>query len=122
MANGAHNGGDSRASTGGPQVWKCIGCRTVAVCGGAPNGPQVSAIQKGCELIIGRPSRSKDVIDVGGGGRDSCTSMLRVLDENDRMLDTRFERDICAILWETFGDRAHRTFFIFRDLSRYRDC
>ena len=60
------------------------------------------------------PRCSKDVIDVGGGGRDSCTSMLRmsmlVLDEADRMLGMGFERDIRAIVWEAFGDRAHQSF------------
>ena len=93
---------------------KSVGCRTVAVYGGAPKGPQISAIQKGCELIIGTPGRISDVIDVRGGGRNSCTSMLRmsmlVLDEADRMLDMGFERDIRSIVWEAFGDRAHQTF------------
>ena len=86
---------------------KPLGCRAVAVYGGAKKGPQVAALQRGCELIIGTPGRIKDVIDTRGGGRDAACSMERmsmlVLDEADRMLDMGFEQDIRAIVWQAFG-------------------
>mmetsp|Transcript_83297 Transcript_83297/g.121939 ORF Transcript_83297/g.121939 Transcript_83297/m.121939 type:complete len:337 (-) Transcript_83297:192-1202(-) len=94
---------------------KSVNCRAVAVYGGAPKVPQVKAVKRGCELIIGTPGRIKDVIDVQGKGRDSCATMekmtMLVLDEADRMLDMGFERDIRAIVWEVFKERAHQTFF-----------
>jgi len=101
-------------STEAIKFGKCVRCRAVAVYGGAPKGPQVSAVQRGCELIIGTPGRIKDILDTQGGGRDACTSMERftmlVLDEADRMLDMGFERDIRAIVWQAFGKRTHQTF------------
>ena len=36
-----------------------VGCTAVAVYGGAPKARQVSALHRGCELIIGTPGRIK---------------------------------------------------------------
>jgi ATP-dependent RNA helicase DDX5/DBP2 len=41
-----------------------VGCRSVAVYGGAAKDTQVRALQRGCELIIGTPGRIGDVLDV----------------------------------------------------------
>jgi ATP-dependent RNA helicase DDX5/DBP2 len=94
---------------------KVLGLRPVAVYGGASKTQQVSALGRGCELIIGTPGRIKDIIDTRGGGRDgacSCDRMsMLVLDEADRMLDMGFERDIRAIIWQAFAQRAHQTYF-----------
>lgn len=92
---------------------RCVGCRAVAVYGGAARDRQVRSLQRGCELIIGTPGRIKDVLDTRGGGRDavcdvSYMSQL-VLDEADRMLDMGFEADIRAIVWRCFEDRGHQT-------------
>ncbi|KAJ1477712.1 P-loop containing nucleoside triphosphate hydrolase protein, partial [Baffinella frigidus] len=88
-----------------------VGCRAVAVYGGAAKDKQVSALQRGCELIIGTPGRIGDVLDVRGKGVESCVGLaalsMLVLDEADRMLDMGFEkpiRDIVAL------GRARQTF------------
>jgi ATP-dependent RNA helicase DDX5/DBP2 len=97
----------------------CVGCKSVAVYGGAARNAQVNALQRGCELIIGTPGRIKDVLDVRGGGASSCVKCgkmsIVVLDEADRMLDMGFERDIRSIVWQCFSDgrdayRPHQTF------------
>jgi ATP-dependent RNA helicase DDX5/DBP2 len=84
------------------------------VYGGAPKPPQVSALKRGCELIIGTPGRILDVLDVRGSGWTSAVSVERmnmlVLDEADRMLDMGFEPDIRAIVWHVFGERNRQSF------------
>jgi superfamily II DNA/RNA helicase len=94
---------------------KPLGCMAVAVYGGAPKDRQVSALRRGCELIVGTPGRIKDIIDTRGGGSHAACRVDRltmlVLDEADRMLDMGFERDIRAIVWQAFGERARQTFF-----------
>ena len=97
-----------------------VGCKSVAVYGGAAKTGQVHALLRGCELIVGTPGRIMDVLDVRGGGGSSCVKCGRmsfvVLDEADRMLDMGFERDIRNIVWQCFGDgpdgryRPHQTF------------
>ena len=97
----------------------CVGCKSVAVYGGAARTSQVSSLQRGCELLIGTPGRIKDVLDVRGGGSSSCVKCgkmsMVVLDEADRMLDMGFEHDIRSIVWQCFSDgpdscRPHQTF------------
>jgi ATP-dependent RNA helicase DDX5/DBP2 len=72
-----------------------VGCRAVAVYGGAAKDKQVRALKQGCELIVGTPGRISDVLDVKGGGKKSVCSVasmsMLVLDEADRMLDMGFE-------------------------------
>ena len=103
-----------------------LGCRAVAVYGGAPKWPQASALSRGCEIVIATPGRMMDMLDLhsssnspakGGGGKgggkggkgggkggggNAATSLERcqmlVLDEADRMLDMGFEKDIRAIV------------------------
>ena len=92
----------------------CVGCRAVAVYGGSKKGPQVKALQRGCELIIGTPGRIMDVFDVRGEGYESCVDVssmrVLVLDEADRMLDMGFEDDIRKIIWHAFEERKKQTF------------
>ncbi|KAJ1618596.1 P-loop containing nucleoside triphosphate hydrolase protein, partial [Pavlovales sp. CCMP2436] len=91
----------------------CVDCRAVAVYGGASKGAQLAALRRGCELIVGTPGRIGDMLDTRGGGAESCVDVSRcsmlVLDEADRMLDMGFERAIHAIVWHSFGERAHQT-------------
>ena len=54
----------------------CVGCRAVAVYGGGKKGPQVQALRRGCDLIIGTPGRIMDVLDVRGEG---CVLHLRAV-------------------------------------------
>jgi superfamily II DNA/RNA helicase len=91
-----------------------VGCRAVAVYGGAPKERQISALRRGCELIIGTPGRIKDILDTQSGFESAAVSTARlsmlVLDEADRMLDMGFERDIRAIVWQAFDERPRQTF------------
>jgi len=73
--------------------------RAALVCGGLPEGPQLTAIRKGARLIVATPGRLEDylargLVNLGG------VKML-VLDEVDRMLDMGFKpaiRRIAAVL------------------------
>jgi ATP-dependent RNA helicase DDX5/DBP2 len=84
-----------------------VGCRPVAVYGGASKERQVSALSRGCEIVVGTPGRVKEVLR-DGACRASRMSAL-VLDEADRMLDMGFERDIRSIVWSAFGERERQT-------------
>ena len=87
-----------------------LGLVSVAVYGGASRGPQVAALKRGCDVIVGTPGRIKDVLDVSGGGADAACSTgsmcMMVLDEADRMLDMGFERDIRYVAREACGTIA----------------
>ena len=91
-----------------------VGCRAVAVYGGASKYAQVRALRRGCDVVIGTPGRVMDVLDVRGHGAAACASVthlsMLVLDEADRMLDLGFERDIRSLAWHAFGERQRQTF------------
>ena len=79
-----------------------IGCRSVAVYGGAPKWSQAAELALGCEVVVATPGRMMDMLDLHGTSYtgaatslDDCATL--VLDEADRMLDMGFERDIRTI-------------------------
>jgi ATP-dependent RNA helicase DDX3X len=64
--------------------------------GGAPMGPQLRTIERGCHLLIATPGRLKDFID---RRRISLAEIEYLcLDEADRMLDMGFEPQIREII------------------------
>ena len=80
-----------------------LGCRAVAVYGGAPKWGQTAELQRGCEIIIATPGRMMDMLDLHGSSYSGAATSLAacellVLDEADRMLDMGFEKDIRAIV------------------------
>ncbi|KAK3281777.1 hypothetical protein CYMTET_10454 [Cymbomonas tetramitiformis] len=81
-----------------------IGCKAVAVYGGAPKWGQVQQLQRGADIVIATPGRMMDMLDLHGAGAGPSTSLkacnMLVLDEADRMLDMGFEWDIRTIVWE----------------------
>src|SRR5579884_335583 len=81
------------------------GIRVRAVYGGVAMEPQVKALAKGVELVIGTPGRLIDLME-----RDELqladVSML-VLDEADRMADMGFMPQVQKILYRIEGD--HQT-------------
>jgi len=81
-----------------------MGCRAVALYGGAPKATQANALQKGCEVIAATPGRLKDLLDIRGNGNNASTNLKKcsvlVLDEADRMLDMGFEQEIRSIVWQ----------------------
>eukprot|EP00045_Choanoeca_perplexa_P012086 m.130555 g.130555 ORF g.130555 m.130555 type:complete len:751 (+) comp15877_c0_seq4:153-2405(+) len=69
---------------------------STCVYGGAPYGPQESAIRRGLDVVIGTPGRLKDHLQKG----NLSLSELRflILDEADRMLEQGFVEAIDEIL------------------------
>lgn len=72
------------------------GLQTVALVGGQPAGPQLQALQRGAQLIVGTPGRTLDHLNNG----DAHFEKLKffVLDEADRMLEEGFADELDAIL------------------------
>ncbi len=75
------------------------GINVVAVFGGAPIEPQIKALKKGAQIVIGTPGRVMDhmrrrTLKLGA-------LKLAVLDEADEMLNMGFRNDMEAILGET---------------------
>ncbi|WP_158885394.1 DEAD/DEAH box helicase [Amycolatopsis anabasis] len=75
---------------------KHLGIRTLSVYGGRPYEPQIEALRKGVDLVIGTPGRLLDLAEQ----RHLVLGKVRglVLDEADEMLDLGFLPDIERIL------------------------
>ena len=69
---------------------------TAIVVGGRPMGPQVTAIRRGAQIVIGTPGRVIDLLRRGELSFDRTE--IVILDEADRMLDEGFRPDIERIL------------------------
>lgn len=70
--------------------------RIVPVYGGANINPQIRALQRGAQIVVGTPGRTLDLIRQGYL-KIRNLDML-VLDEADEMLDRGFKHDVDAIL------------------------
>ena len=70
--------------------------RSVAIYGGVSKGPQLAALRRGVEIVVGCPGRLLDHIDAGS--IDLSRVEVLVLDEADRMCDMGFLPDIRRIL------------------------
>ncbi|HEY4452859.1 MAG TPA: DEAD/DEAH box helicase [Pseudonocardiaceae bacterium] len=75
---------------------KHLGVRTVAIYGGRPYEPQVAALRKGVDLVIGTPGRLLDLAEQRHLVLGKVSSL--VLDEADEMLDLGFLPDVERIL------------------------
>jgi superfamily II DNA/RNA helicase len=79
--------------------------RIVALYGGAPIEKQITAMQRGCEIVVATPGRAIDLIERG------CLSMSDVahvvIDEADRMADMGFLPQVEWILRNVDG--SHQT-------------
>ncbi|WP_121194041.1 DEAD/DEAH box helicase [Motilibacter peucedani] len=84
------------------------GVRVLQVYGGRAYEPQVEALRKGVEIVVGTPGRLLDLAKQGHLDL-SFVSML-VLDEADEMLDLGFLPDVERILAQT---RASRQTMLF---------
>ena len=75
---------------------KHLGIRVEAIYGGRPYEPQVAALKKGVDVVVGTPGRLLDLAEQ----RHLVLGKVRalVLDEADRMLDLGFLPDIERIL------------------------
>jgi superfamily II DNA/RNA helicase len=73
-----------------------IGARCVAIYGGRAYEPQVAALRKGSDVVIGTPGRLLDLLNQGLLKLGSVSVL--VLDEADEMLDLGFLPDIERII------------------------
>ena len=69
---------------------------SVTLYGGAPYEPQIEALARGVDIIVGTPGRIMD--HMRSGRLDLSGVKVAVLDEADRMLDLGFRKDIEYIL------------------------
>ncbi|HEV7657631.1 MAG TPA: DEAD/DEAH box helicase [Mycobacteriales bacterium] len=75
---------------------KHLGARVTAIYGGRAYEPQVSALKRGVDVIVGTPGRLLDLTNQGHLQLGAVTAL--VLDEADEMLDLGFLPDIERIL------------------------
>lgn len=78
------------------EILKSFGMHSACLIGGAPMGPQVSALHKNPRVIIATPGRLID--HMGQWNLTTDDVVMLVLDEADRMLDMGFAPQIEKIL------------------------
>lgn len=81
------------------------GVRIVAVYGGAPIEKQISALNRGAEIIVATPGRTIDLIEREALSMDDVNHV--VIDEADRMADMGFLPQVEWIL--RFAGHRHQT-------------
>lgn len=79
------------------------GIKSCCVYGGAPKGPQLSALRQGVEVCICTPGRMIDMLEKNATNFRRVTYL--VLDEADRMLDMGFEQQMRDIVSQIRPDR-----------------
>lgn len=82
--------------------------RIVQVYGGRAYEPQIEALEKGAEVVVGTPGRLIDLMERGVLDLTHVTTV--VLDEADEMLDLGFLPDVEKILARTRSDRQTMLF------------
>ena len=82
--------------------------RIVQVYGGRAYEPQIEALEKGAEIVVGTPGRLIDLMDRAVLDLTHVTTV--VLDEADEMLDLGFLPDVEKILARTRPDRQTMLF------------
>jgi ATP-dependent RNA helicase DeaD len=82
--------------------------RVLVVYGGASYGPQMGALRRGVDIVVGTPGRLLDLIRKGVLGIKNVHTV--VLDEADEMLSMGFIEDMEAILAETPAERQTTLF------------
>jgi superfamily II DNA/RNA helicase len=92
------------------QVWhdladagKHLGVRVLSIYGGRPYEPQIAALRKGVDVVVGTPGRLLDLAEQRHLVLGKVSAL--VLDEADRMLDLGFLPDIERILRMVPTDR-----------------
>ncbi len=80
-------------------IARSVGLFTTQIYGGVPQHRQVSALQRGVDIVIGTPGRIEDLIDQGRLDLSDVT--ITVIDEADHMCDLGFLEPVQRILNET---------------------
>ena len=78
---------------------KSLGLFTKTAFGGAPYQTQISALERGVDVLVATPGRLGDLIDKGACALDAVE--ISVLDEADQMADMGFLPDVTALLEQT---------------------
>ena len=84
------------------------GLDVVSVYGGSPYGPQINALKKGAQVVVGTPGRVIDLIEKGA--LDLSGVRMLVLDEADEMLRMGFAEDVETITSSVPQDRLTALF------------
>jgi len=80
-------------------IARSVGLFTTTIVGGVPQYKQVSALQRGVDIVIATPGRVEDLIEQGR--LDLSNVIVTVLDEADHMCDLGFLEPVQRILGET---------------------
>lgn len=80
-------------------IARSVGLFTTQIYGGVPQHRQVTALQRGVDIVIGTPGRIEDLIEQGRLDLSDVT--ITVLDEADHMCDLGFLEPVQRILNET---------------------
>lgn len=88
---------------GGPR-----GLRSALVFGGRAAGPQIKAIRRGAQVVVGTPGRLLDLLNQGALRLDQVRML--VIDEADEMLDRGFAPDVEKIIARTPSQRQTALF------------
>ncbi|MBR5186014.1 MAG: DEAD/DEAH box helicase, partial [Akkermansia sp.] len=72
------------------------GVSAVPIYGGASFAPQLAALKRGVQFVVGTPGRVIDLMEQGELKADSINMLI--LDEADEMLDMGFQEDIDRIV------------------------
>ena len=86
-------------------VCKSTGQQAVIVTGGARYKHQITALQKGCDVLVATPGRLIDLLDKKHTSLENI--QVLVLDEADRMLDMGFWPSVHRIMEQL--PKAHQT-------------
>ena len=86
-------------------VCASTGQQTVIVTGGARYKHQITALQKGCDVLVATPGRLIDLLDKKHTSLENI--QVLVLDEADRMLDMGFWPSVRRIMEQL--SKAHQT-------------
>jgi superfamily II DNA/RNA helicase len=89
-------------------IARSVGLFTTQIYGGVPQYRQVSALQRGVDIIVGTPGRIEDLIEQGKLDLSEVT--ITVLDEADHMCDLGFLEPVQRILDQT-KDGGQRLLF-----------
>ena len=89
-------------------IARAVGLFTTQIYGGVPQYKQVSALQRGVDIIVGTPGRIEDLIEQGK--LDLSNVVVTVLDEADHMCDLGFLEPVQRILKETKADSQRLLF------------
>ncbi|WP_336658975.1 DEAD/DEAH box helicase [Leucobacter sp. USHLN153] len=94
---------------------RSVGFYTAQLVGGTPLDPQLHALERGIDIVIGTPGRVQDLVD--RRRLDLREVLVSVLDEADHMCDLGFLEPVQDILRQTAKGGQHLLFSATLDAS-----